>query len=283
MRKGLVALVVVFIGVLWVSAQPDVPIAPSLHKVYLDEIGLIARWGITKQFCYRYELINGTVTNNRYQYREIKFLADGNIKELIHIDNKGIHQSIITFTYYPNKLPKAESEFTPEGQMVGRRVYRYDSQGFLSEVVNYNQGGYIISKTMYTRDSTKQSITRKYYTSPDEVESAITYYFDGFTSGKIIQVDEWDEHGKMRYSKKLVYDKDHLIEEQYTLSEGRAGYRVIYAYTPAGEIKEAVRMNADRSQQVVFTNQYNEKGLLEAAIRYDQRKSIRDYVKYRYE
>lgn len=262
--------------------QANAPLCPAQHAEYFDAQKNIARYNIKKRSFIEYEIIDGKVTNESYKRKEIRYNPNGSVNEVIYVDKENVTISIIVFSYTDKGLPKSETEFYPDGNQIGRTVYRYSVKGILQEKSDYNQYGYIISKTKYETTNDEKIIIQK-LSSPKSVDYTIEFRFSNIIHGQLLSEYRYTANNKLEMYIIYEYSGENISKEIYYNSANQLLYKHNFVYDENGDNTKVLKILTNGERRDFVINKYNNVHLLAGKMVYGPLGQTLSYIKFQYE
>ena len=216
-------------------SQIKLPFVKAQQIEYFNELEKISKAGYKTCEIYVYVISDGNVTADKNLDRIKQFYPDGRIREIEFLDTKGRVESIDIYKYYPNKLPQSIGTFLPSGKELHREVYRYDTQGHLSEMVEYDEHGYILSKIVVEIDTSLKKAGVRKYTSPEDIAWFKCFYFDDLKTGRLIQKEDYSESEELLNRRIIEYENNNLHTETVMKTDSTIIYQLAYIYDVNGD------------------------------------------------
>ncbi|MBN1596878.1 MAG: hypothetical protein JW894_01155 [Bacteroidales bacterium] len=283
MPKYCYFLIISFLVVTDISAQNYIMV-PADRDELQEKMDIIKSLNIKKRTEWKYIIIDGNVSDQKYIDRIVKYDQHGRKSETVFLDQQGNKQSIKVYEYNVVNIPAAEIEFLPSGELVGKTVYNYTISGFLKEITWYNNFEYIISKNYYQTDTVLNTVTERCMHTPDSVEWAVIYKYSDLYNGKIEEELYFSGENKPEY-KKLVYrnENEKIKKENLFNTDDKLVYTFDYEYSPKGNLKSIIRKFSSGGEVTHYECRYSDMGLLLGEVNYNLYGEILEYIKYNYE
>ncbi len=266
-----------------IEAQYVFPKLPVESKELKIESDKIIQAGYKLKQDIRYEIYDGKVTSNKYSEKETEFNEKGKIKEVVIKDKTGRTKVILIYLYDSNGFPKRITKFHPTGDILGRFEFKYDTKGFLFERAEYDQYDFIVQKIIYQRNISENTITERYYNSPEMVTKTLVWKYSDLFSGRLLSVSEFEGESTLKIRKDLIYEGDKLMKEHFINRDGNIIYYHSYTYDTSGNISEIKKDLPMGTSYNHLTSQYNSKGLISGEIKYGQKGNMKTYYKFIYQ
>ena len=268
-----------FIFATQVFTQIKLPFIVAQQKEYYNEIATIAKAGYTGCKIYHHEIADGKVVPEKYLDRIIKYHPDGRIKEIEFKTPEGSVESVDIYYYFPNKLPKSITTFSINGQELHKEVYRYANSGHLSELVEYDTYGYILSKIVVTTDSLQNKVCAAKYISPDEIEWKNCYYFSGLSTGRLYAREDYAGKDDFMNKRIIAWENNKMISETVYLADSSVAYRLTYEYNNAGDNSVVYVTEPSKKPIEIIRYNYNPLHLVIGTLESDFNGQIKKMIK----
>ena len=282
LRALTVSILLFFLPSMYLHAQLSLPKVPAERTRYDDDKQLIKRSEYIVRNDIRYIIKEGMVTTEKFNDRVVKFYPNGNIKEMVYVDQVGRKKAIMVCEYYPDGLPGSESEFHPTGELLKRTEFKYEN-GFLKEKTVIDQYGYVITRTTYEINTGRNEVVERIYGAPQMVTEKNVYVYSDFYSGKLLRHEKYSGEDIFQFKRHLIYSKDVLLKEEYYNPSGNKAFYLEYFYDTNNQLTEIEKVLLDGTRLKNTRYQYNDSGLITGKINYDRKGKMIAYYKYSYE
>jgi hypothetical protein len=258
------------------------PKVPAEQAKYFTEIERIINSGFLVRKDFKYDILEGKVTTEKHNDRVIKFYPNGTLKEMVYIDESSRKVAIVVFDYHKNKLPGAESEFHPSGELLKRNDIKYQ-EGVISEETTIDQYGYVIKRTEYSIIRETNTLVERTYGAPQMITEKDVWIYSSIDNGHLTWHEKYDGEHVLRFKRNIIYENGKIKWEQYYNPAGNKAFMLEYTYDAMGFLSliEKVLPDGTRLKNAVY--QYNSLGLITGKISYNRLGKIRSYYKYAYE
>jgi hypothetical protein len=233
MRKISLVLIISVLG-LTLEAQVNLPRIPGEFTGYQNRLQEIRQKGIHEKTDWKYKIAGGTVTSASYKELLTKYDNTGRIKEIIYLDKSGLTETISVYRYNPVNLPLVETIYYPDGTVVGRTKYTYNSENCIVDITETDQYDYIISKRVFVTDPDAKTVTELYYVEKDSILEKIIHFYNDLTNGEIIKEEYYEGPTQKKYTVKIIRDDHKILREEFQSEKNNVYYILIYTYDANG-------------------------------------------------
>lgn len=264
------------------NAQFALPKVAADTPQYNAECIMIVKSGIKKRYDYTHPIRNNQASTQNYKEREVSFDNTGRIKEYLYLDEDSRKKAIITFEYYPNGLPKTETQFYPTGEMLTQTKYIFNSESDLKEISKIDQYGYVISKTIFSTNNETHTITEKKHPYPQVVSDKDIWTYSDLKAGHLVKHTKYKNNNELQFTRTLVYKNNKIEKEIYTNPAGNVAFFLEYTYNNNMQVIEIEKVLLDGSRLKNTLFNYNSAGLIIRKINYDRYGNLESYYTYQY-
>jgi hypothetical protein len=237
--------------------------------------------GIIKTSALKYEVIDGVVTDNFNKVIVQEYNQDGALTAIESYKNDS-QDLRVEYTFDANYNIITDTDFSSEGLMIEKNVYKYDNAGRVISGSWFNKDnvqeeGFIIEKA----DDHKTIVFVK-YKAGDSLDYKLEYkYTDDYDISDYAEANKYDSANKLIMHVEKKYNKDGLATEKSVYDEDMSLMFVFsYEYDNNGYLIKITKKLADGSIEWYdeylndsFGNckeikSFDKTGLLETNIKY---------------
>ncbi len=223
---------------------------------------------------------------SRTKYYTMFYDEKGNLSSIYVFTPTGLLEYRTEYTYDNDNNMISDTDYDIDGNIIEKSEFKYDSEGRVTEQFNYDSTGALDSRFTYTIDNENHQIIFIKYKPLDNIEYKIIYKYSGSVdSGNNIEIIKQKPGGELIMRVQNVFDSNNFRLKKIIYDENnRIMYYFQYEYYKDTKNFSSITKKSEQNKILMKSvYDYNENGLINNVVNYDENNAIITYMSYTYD
>lgn len=223
---------------------------------------------------------------SRTKYYTMFYDEKGNLSSIYVFNQTGLSEYRTEYTYDDDNNMISDTDYDIDGNIIEKSEFKYDSEGRVTEQFNYDSIGALDSRFTYTIDNDNKQIILIKYKPLDNIEYKIIYKYTGSVDrGNNIEIIKQKSDGELIMRVQNVFDSNDFRLKKIIYDENdRIMYYFQYGYYKDTKSFSSITKKSEQNKILMKSiYDYNENGLINNIVNYDENNSIISYLSYTYD